>query len=179
MSEENEVAIPPPSTGRWLGPSQRAVSARGAGTTGPQPNLGLLCAVTTSPDLIFFLMLIFNLKPPTLKFSQMSAASLHVLPSRVAWSPNAPCLHCPTPPPSSEVQIFWKWVFWNQLSKWQFRLLMSVTQKGRRIYTKQIVREGFYFFCPLKHKKRILVSRSSNWPSPLRKHQVSTEAHTS
>ena len=140
MSEENEVATPPPCTRPMALPLSALGLCQWNGTTGPQLNLGLLCAVTTSTDLIFFLMLIFNLKPPTLMFSKMSMAlTVGGAPSR-GLEPQ--CSPTPLPTPSIPLQKFR--VFGNQLSKWQFILIMSVIQKGRRIYTKQTAREGFY-----------------------------------
>lgn len=37
--------------------SQPNVSGSGAGTSGPQPNLGLFCVVTISQELFFFFFL--------------------------------------------------------------------------------------------------------------------------
>lgn len=93
--------------------SQPNVSGSGAGTSGPQPNLGLFCVVTISQELyfflsfFFFLMLIFNSKPPTLKFSKKNL-SLTPLATISHWLELYILLPSPLhhQHPTSEVRIF-------------------------------------------------------------------------
>lgn len=133
-----------------------------------------------SAQTSFFKMLICNLKPSTLKFSKKNGSSTaHVTPPH--WLELYPS--CPSPHPQHPTSGGKIFVNGSLEASYQNDSMYQLWTPSRKaegyMLNKQSKRGILFLSCETlkkEGKKRIPVSRSSNWPSSLRKHHRITEA---